>query len=584
MRIPYFNIKLSIVCALLCATFGIIAPSLNGEEIDFEEVIRLATVPTGAEVTGIMVNDEGTLFFNAQHPGGANELIDDAKPAFIGYVADFDIGTDAVQNVAIPAEGERDKVHTGAGEYVRLANAGDEIGKGQVLGGVYNVKGDLMYISNSADFNGFVPLKGNRAYLYTAWEGAGRKGASAVSRLLLNRTNGRWSADLSKSEMLNLKSIDGGWILCYGSVSPWGSLLLAEEYFYYNTSLWNHPDNYDADGRPGFAGGNDNTFFIPGIMQQYLDADSSNPYRYGYIIELSKPARKRPGMVKRVALGRYSHENAVVMPDGRTVYLGDDDSATYATGDFNQSTGGGFYKFVADRANNLSSGVLYAAKVTQDRSRRGVVSGFDVEWIELGHGKEREIMGWIAEYDGIGVDDWQEGRSSFISDDEVNAWAEGKTQQDLNGNGIVEAAQDDRVAFLESRKAAGALGATVEWNKFEGVSADSDNLYLAISEIDYSMATGWGSAPWNSGTRDAADDGHISLDAEPCGAVFYAPLGDDWDVSRVEPGLFGRTVGEGTCDTDAIAGPDNLLGLDIGLLIAEDTGGLHPVDMLWLWK
>ena len=43
------------------------------------------------------------------------------------------------------------------------------------------------------------------------------------------------------------------------------------------------------------------------------------------------------------------------MPDKRTVYITDD------------STNGMFLKFVADAAGDLSSGRLYAAKMTQTR-------------------------------------------------------------------------------------------------------------------------------------------------------------------------------------------------------------------------
>ena len=34
------------------------------------ELVRIGTLPTKAEVTGIAVNDNGELFFNAQHPAG----------------------------------------------------------------------------------------------------------------------------------------------------------------------------------------------------------------------------------------------------------------------------------------------------------------------------------------------------------------------------------------------------------------------------------------------------------------------------------------------------------------------------------
>ena len=39
----------------------------DGAEMPSSTMTRLATVPPGAEVTGIMINEEGTLFFNSQH-------------------------------------------------------------------------------------------------------------------------------------------------------------------------------------------------------------------------------------------------------------------------------------------------------------------------------------------------------------------------------------------------------------------------------------------------------------------------------------------------------------------------------------
>ena len=73
-------------------------------------------------------------------------------------------------------------------------------------------------------------------------------------------------------------------------------------------------------------------------------------------------------------MGRLSHEVALVMPDSKTVYFGDDGSATV------------FFKFIADEAGDLSAGTLYAAKVTQQDD-----ASLALEWIELGSGNDDEI-------------------------------------------------------------------------------------------------------------------------------------------------------------------------------------------------
>ena len=116
---------------------------------------------------------------------------------------------------------------------------------------------------------------------------------------------------------VDLSSVHGGAVLCSGIITPWGSPLLAEEYFFYKTALWNHPDNHDEDEKIFFRGGNDINYIKPKSMNQYL-GKMSNPYRYGYMIEMDDLLADQPGLARRYAMGRLSHENGIVMGDGRT--------------------------------------------------------------------------------------------------------------------------------------------------------------------------------------------------------------------------------------------------------------------------
>ena len=546
------------------------------------DMVRIGTVSLKAEVTGILVNEAGELFFNSQHPGGKGEVTPDGPAAVIGYVAGTDFNNYEGSGIGIPAENERDKVHA-AGDYVVLGTSGDMMGDGNALGGVYDSTGALMFVSNDVDYNAFVRLNDDEAYLYTAFEGASRKGVSTISRLKLERKDGRWATNLEQSKAVDLSSIEGAWVLCFGNTTPWGTEMLAEEYYFFNTALWNHPNNHDEDERPGFAGGNDISYHMPKMMNQHL-GKISNPYRYGYVIEMDDLTADQPTLDRRYALGRFSHENAAVMGDGRTVYMSDDDSPKYTDAKYNSNSGGVFFKFVSDRARDMSSGTLYAAKATQDAGTDPHSTGFSLDWIELAHGDEATIAGWIDEYEGIGPDQYVEGETNFISDADVWNWAEGKAGQDLNGDGIVGSYPDDRPAFLESRKAAAALGATYEWNKMEGIAADGAHVYLTMSEIGISMDTSWGHAPWNTGERDEADGGVIALDAELCGGVYSAAIEADYNISRLEPAVMGM-AGDAGCDPERIANPDNVATFAGGLLIAEDAGPkMHPVDMLWLVK
>ena len=169
-----------------------------------QDLSRVATMPAGAEVTGLSVNGMGEVFLNAQHVGGSNYLKEDGQPATLGYFDGLDTANYSAGDVAIPPEEQRSVVHVADGAYIVLAKAGEPLGDGKVLGGVYDTSGNLMYISNAPDFNGFIPTSGTTAYLYTGWEGTGRDGAGAVSRLPLKRVDGKWQADLAGGAMLGV--------------------------------------------------------------------------------------------------------------------------------------------------------------------------------------------------------------------------------------------------------------------------------------------------------------------------------------------------------------------------------------------
>lgn len=69
---------------------------------------------------------------------------------------------------------------------------------------------------------------------------------------------------------------------------------------------------------------------------------------YGWMVECN--VQGDTAIRKSFQMGRYSHEAALVMPDGRTLYLTDDNS------------GGCFFKFVANTFGDYSAGQLFAYK------------------------------------------------------------------------------------------------------------------------------------------------------------------------------------------------------------------------------
>ena len=438
-------------------------------------------------------------------------------------------------------------IRTSYGDYQVLLQGGDALSEGGVAGGIYAADdGNRIFISEKPDYNAFVPLNadGSRGYLYTAWE----ERPAGISQLEIEWNTASTEWDVLGGMMLDLSSVNGGWVLCFGSMSPWGTPLLSEELYFSNTRSWNDETynyHYDQERLEDYLG------YYP------------NPYDYGYIMEIENSTTTDPDFIKHLAMGRFSHENAQVMPDERTVYLSDDGYDTV------------LFKFVADTVGDLSSGTLYAARVTQDDSSDSATTGFDVEWMEMASSSNSVIQTWIDEYDGITTADFIAGQNSYVTDDEIRDWAEGRLNDDLDGDGTIGSAADDRVAFLESRKAAAALGASDEWNKMEGVVFNPnapDYLYLAMSDVRYDMSDG---------------QGDIDVTQNRCGIVYRMTLDDDWNVNRIEPVISGGPYTSSAtyqCDVNNLAGPDNLAVLDDGrVLIGEDTGK-HENNMVWLWE
>ncbi|MCT9096845.1 PhoX family protein [Haloarchaeobius sp. HME9146] len=501
---------------------GVLGDSLTRRDCATGSVTRVATTVIGAEFTGLFVTGDGTLFCNVAHPDSTNEKPYDCGAVGVFEGVDVTSLPDEVDALTYPwtRHGKR-TFRSCLGTHRVLVNGGDKTATGEGLGITYATDGTKLTDASQPDFNGFVPFPGdrNQGYLYTAWEQI----PAAVSRLHLQNTAEGWT--VLGGENLDLRPVEGLWNTCFGTVSPWGTPLLSEEYEppaanWYAGATWRdaHESVERYLGRPG------------------------NPYRYGWIVEVTDPLARTPGTEKRFALGRFSHENAVVMPDQRTVYLSDD------------AAGGVLFKFVADSPGDLTAGTLFAARLTQDSGSDSGRVGFDVEWVRLAHGTEREIASWVTEYDGQGTG----GR--YITRKDVQEWAAGNRR-------------DDRAAFLESRRAAVAKGATAEWNKMEGINVrpgaePGDFLYIAVSSVQGTMLSNEVSEA-NARPRD-----EISLNRLPYGVLYCAQLDGDFDISRIEPAAVGSRT--------TFWGPDNIVVLPDGrVLIGED--GPHAPNQLWLF-
>jgi len=164
---------------------------------------------------------------------------------------------------------------------------------------------------------------------------------------------------------------------CAGGVTPWGTVLTAEENF----------NAYFAGQAPPAESTNSNRY---GIKQESVYAwnrffdrfdiakEPREPNRFGWIVEYD-PYDPLSVPVKRTALGRCKHEGATVVKsaDGRAVvYSGDDQMFDY------------LYRFVsakpveasnpAANRNLLDEGILSVARFSDDGT---------LEWLPLVHGQ-----------------------------------------------------------------------------------------------------------------------------------------------------------------------------------------------------
>jgi secreted PhoX family phosphatase len=328
-----------------------------------------------------------------------------------------------------------------------------------------------------------------------------------------------------------------------------------------------------------------------------------NPYRYGYHIDFREPTADPPQPIKYYVMGRASWEAPNIQADEQTVYgCSDGDSK-------------GIYKFVADEPIPSYedpmdvAGTLYAPKITNAQANASMVGTrkspaqypLDIEWIPLGHASNAEIEEWIAEYDDVtqadylethAETDWEEdleaaleeadravvenGNQNYITNEEIVEWAD---QYYSEGPDSVDE-ELRRVPFLETRAAAKEIGASIEFNKAEGVDSKDgagpgDPVYFGISEFNDDLAN---------------DTGDIQMDRVDGGIVYRGELEDDYNISTLEPVIVGPDFTDEPEDADdALRNVDNVYVMDDGrVLCCEDGFGgparSYPNDGLYVYE
>lgn len=365
----------------------------------------------------------------------------------------------------------------------------------------------------------------------------------------------------------------GGYTHCAGVVTPWNTHLGSEEY---EPNARN--DSQTTVGKTGDSYYNATFPFWTGKVDADQDNNPTtgmNPYFYGWIPEVKADGT---GFTKHYSMGRISHELAYVMPDQKTAYMSDD------------GTNDGFYKYVADKAGDLSAGTLYAAKFTQKTADNG--GTFDLTWVDLGHADDATIRAEVAKrpvFDDLFNTAEPDATSNACPTDftSINTEAGRECLQVKPGMEVI-------ASRLETRRYAAIKGASTELRKTEGITFDAatKTMYVAISSIERGMEDGYSDVK-KTDKYDAGGNNDIRLPANTCGAVYAMPVDANYNATAFNAVIAGKPTtypetspyAGNKCDVNGIANPDNINmipGTKL-LMIGEDSGA-HINNVYWAYN
>jgi uncharacterized protein len=380
---------------------------------------------------------------------------------------------------------------------------------------------------------------------------------SQIAVLTLDQNPKTGQLKLVKYHNVDTSLVNGLWITCGASLSPWNTHLSSEEYEPDATKP--EDDKLQRFGKHYFG-----------------DPKKANPYHYGHLPEVTVQPDGTGRITKHYCLGRISHELVQVMPDERTVIMGDD------------ATNGGAFMFIADKARDLSAGTLYVGQWHQTSGEGPGSATFS--WIKLGHASSAEIRALVD--GGIKAADIMEVKTVAPQDSSYTRIPfGGKTNWVRVKPGMEKAA-----AFLETHRYAALMGGSLGFTKWEGttLNAKDKKAYIAMSRIEASMLDG---------------SGGVKVQGPYSGAVYQQNLrggqkdtsgqaiASDWvpvDMAAV-PELISEDFGGGKlrqqdalgnfANPDKIATPDNLKFSEKlrTLFIGEDSN-THVNNFLWAFN
>ncbi|MEG0927416.1 MULTISPECIES: alkaline phosphatase PhoX [Chryseobacterium] len=196
-------------------------------------------------------------------------------------------------------------------------------------------------VGGQNDFTAYVAKAGSSSNGFLSVNHETNPGGVTMAELNYNATTKLWQLTRSRAVSFSDPSLVQTIRNCSGGVTPWGTVVTAEE------SVTSNDINGDG----------------------YKD--------YGWLVEIdpataqvvSKNANGSKG--KLWQMGIMNHENVVINNAGTTAYYGED-GGTHMV-----------YKYVMDTPNNLSSGNLYVLKLDQGLTAAGDPIGTTATWVQV---------------------------------------------------------------------------------------------------------------------------------------------------------------------------------------------------------
>ena len=276
-------------------------------------------------------------------------------------------------------------------------------------------------ISGNHDFTGYVPIANSSSNGYLSINKEGTPGGVTILDINLNASK-LWMT--TASEAVDFNSVAGTARNCSGTVTPWNTIVTCEE-----------------------------TTSSDGDMDGYNDL--------GWCVEVN-PVTKTV-INKLWAAGNFKHENIVVHANQRTMYQGADSNPGY------------LFKFVADVAADLNSGLLYVYKGSKSGSGN---------WILLNNSTQSERNSTLTQCTNVSA-------TVFNGIEDVEIGPDGKVYFAVKGESRVYRFDDS--------------------DPITGTTVSNMETFVGGMNYDIESNSGTTSIPWGAGNDNLAFDNEGNL-------------------------------------------------------------------------